>query len=244
MQLKASVALAATAALCLGSVAPARGHERRILPANHGSIQLIVGFHTEPAFEDTFSAVDVILNTYDGLCPGAGNSESPPIIGEPIDVNGTAGKSDPDTVNLKVEALYLYKAVPPGDPPVGDIPPAAIERRLQITDSYPLKEAFSSAGTYNSYFRPTHPGDGTNGAYGFHVYGTVHAGPNSATCPSGSTYQLAARTATINSYFVCSAAGSLVPPDAFGCVKAIQPFPGDLEDGYEPNKPYGHRGWR
>jgi hypothetical protein len=49
---------------------------------------------------------------------------------------------------------------------------------------------------------------------------------------------LAARTATINTFFVCSAAGSLVPPDAFGCVEAVQPFPGEAEDGYEPNSAF------
>jgi hypothetical protein len=38
----------------------------RILPADHGSVRLIVGFHVEPAFEDSFNAVDVILSTYDG----------------------------------------------------------------------------------------------------------------------------------------------------------------------------------
>ena len=240
MKYRNSVAVAAPWVLALASIVPALGHEARILPADHGSIRLVVGFHVEPAFEDSFNAVDVILSTFDGLCPGSSNSESPPIIGEPIDVNGTANASDPDTVNLKVEALYLYKAVPPGGAPIGNIAPAGIQKRLQITDSFSLKEAFSSPGTYNSYFRPTHPGDGTNGAYGYHIYGTVHAGPNSVTCPGGSTYQLVARTANIDSYFVCSAAGSLVPPDAFGCVTAIQPFPGRIEDGYEPNRPFGN----
>jgi hypothetical protein len=67
----------------------------------------------------------------------------------------------------------------------------------------------------------------------------VHAGPNSFSCPGDMTPRsLAARTATINTFFVCSAAGSLVPPDAFGCVEAIQPFPGEAEDGYEPNRAF------
>jgi hypothetical protein len=236
MKLKNSLALTATSVFALASIAPAFCHERRILPATPGNIQLVVGFHVEPAFEDSFNAVDVILSTYDGVCPGPNSSTN---LGQPIDVNGTVNAPDPDTVNLKVETLYLYKAVPPGGSPIGNVPPAGIEKRLQITDSSPLKEAFSGPGIYNSWFRPTHPGDGTNGAYGYHVYGTVHAGPNSVTCPGSATpYKLAARTAKIDSYFVCSTAGSLVPPDAFGCVTAIQPFPGRAEDGYEPNKAF------
>jgi hypothetical protein len=46
------------------SIATALAHERRSLPADHGRIQLVVGFHVEPAFEDNFNAVDVILKTY------------------------------------------------------------------------------------------------------------------------------------------------------------------------------------
>jgi hypothetical protein len=101
-------------------------------------------------------------------------------------------------------------------------------------------EGFRNPGTYNSSFRPSHPGNATTGgAYGFHVYGKIHAGPNSFSCPTDTRPRtLAARTATINTFFVCSAAGSLVPPDAFGCVEAIQPFPGEAEDGYEPNRAF------
>jgi hypothetical protein len=146
---------------------------------------------------------------------------------------------DPDTVKLKVDALYLKKAVPPTGPN-GSIAPAGIEAKLTITDRSPLTEAFRDPGTYNSWFRPTHPGNATTGgAYGFHIYGWVHAGPNSFSCPTDVTPRsLAARTATINTFFVCSAAGSLVPPDAFGCVEAIQPFPGEAEDGYEPSRAF------
>ena len=129
------------------------------LPADHGRIQLVVGFHVEPAFEDNFNAVDVILKTYDGACPVSG---------------------DPDT----------------------------------------------------------HPGDGTSGTYGYHVFGKVHAGQNTVTCPGGTPQTLAARTATIDTYFVCGA-GSLVPPDSFDCVTAVQPFPGQPEDEYKANRTSG-----
>ncbi|MGH6812581.1 MAG: hypothetical protein ACREDM_09620 [Methylocella sp.] len=161
-------------------------------------------------------------------------------MGQPIDVNGTASAPDPDKINLKVETLYLFKSVPPGDPPIGDIPPAGIEKRLRITDRSPLAEAFSTPGLYDSWFRPTNPGNATHGAYSYRVYGMVHAGPNSITCPgSAAPHPLAARTATFNAYFVCGLAGTLVPPDNFGCITAIQPFPGDAADGYEPSLPYG-----
>jgi hypothetical protein len=122
MPLKNCAALAAASVFALSSVAAAFAHERRILPAKPGNIQLVVGFHVEPAFEDSFNAVDVILKTFDGTCPGS-DPETGPFLGKPIDVNGTADAKDPDTVNLKVEALYLAKSARPGDAPVG-VPPA------------------------------------------------------------------------------------------------------------------------
>ncbi|MGH6794935.1 MAG: hypothetical protein ACREDH_07005, partial [Methylocella sp.] len=184
MSYKASMActgaFAAAATLAgINPIAPAFAHELRILPADHGKISLLVGFHVEPAFEDSFNAVDTILSTFDGACPAPNASVS---IGQPIDVDGTMAARDPDTVNLKVDALYLKKAVRPTGP-FGSIAPIGIEAKLTITDQSPLKEAFGNPGTYDSYFRPTHPGNATTGgAYGFHVYGKVHAGPNSFSC--------------------------------------------------------------
>ncbi|MGH6834008.1 MAG: hypothetical protein ACREC9_00330 [Methylocella sp.] len=233
MKLSNSVAVAATSVFALASIAPAFAHESRILPANNGQIRLVVGFHAEPAWEDSFNAIDVILSTYDGACP-APNSRS--FLGQPIDTGGTATNPDPDTVNLRVTALYLKKAVPPTGPN-GSIAPKGIEARLTITDKYPLGELFGGPGTYNSWFRPTRPGDGINGAYGFRIVGTVHAGPNSASCPGGPVQPLAARTARINTFFVCRE-GSLNPTASFHCIEAIQPFPGRIEDGYVPNAPF------
>lgn len=235
MGVSKTVALAVSSVFVLGAIAPAFAHELRILPADHGKINLLVGFHVEPAVEDTFNAVDVILSTFDGTCPAPNASIS---IGQPIDTAGTATAKDPDTVKLRVEALYLLQAVRPTGQ-FGSIAPTGIEAILTVTDQSPLKEAFAEPGTYDTYFRPTHPGNATTGgAYGFHVFGKVHAGPNSFTCPGGTPHPLAARTATINAYFVCSAAGSLAAPDAFGCVTAVQPFPGVAADGYVANSAF------
>ncbi|MGI8569658.1 MAG: hypothetical protein ACR2KT_11590 [Methylocella sp.] len=174
----AFAAVASLAGIC--SIAPAFAHELRILPADHGKISLLVGFHVEPAFEDSFNAVDVILSTFDGACPAPNKSVS---IGQPIDADGTMAAKDPDTVTLKVDALYLKKAVRPTGPH-GSIAPTGIEATLTITDGSPLTEGFRNPGTYNSWSRPTHPGNATTGgAYGYHVYGKVHAGPNSFSCP-------------------------------------------------------------
>jgi hypothetical protein len=112
MKLKECAALAATSMFALSFVTGVFAHETRILPAKPGNIRLVVGFHIEPAFEDSFNAIDVILSTYDGVCPGSTAN-----IGKPIDVGGTASAKDPDTVDLKVEALYLAKSVPPGGAP-------------------------------------------------------------------------------------------------------------------------------
>jgi hypothetical protein len=234
MKLKECAALAATSMFALSSVTGVFAHETRILPAKPGNIRLVVGFHVEPAFEDSFNAIDVILSTYDGVCSGSTAN-----IGKPIDVGGTASAMDPDTVDLKVEVLYLAKSVPPGGAPIGDIRPDGIKKWLRITDSSPLNELFGTPGTYNSWFRPTSPGDGTRGAYGFHIHGTVHVGPNSVTCPGNpKVFTLAARTAAINTFFVCGPAGSLQPGHSFGCVTPIQPVPGDAADGYVPNRSY------
>jgi hypothetical protein len=46
MRFSNSVAVAASSVLALGSVAPAFAHELRILPADHGKISLLVGFHS------------------------------------------------------------------------------------------------------------------------------------------------------------------------------------------------------
>ena len=60
----------------------------------------------------------------------------------------------------------------------------------------------------------------------------------SLACAGETPHLLGARTATINAYFVCSIAGSLAAPDNFGCVTAIQPFPGIVGDGYEPDSAF------
>ena len=97
MERRYPLTFAATSLFALASLAPAIAHERRILPANHGSIQLVVGSHVEPGFEDSYNAVDVILSTYDGVCPGSSGTN----LGQPIDVTGTASAADPDKINLK-----------------------------------------------------------------------------------------------------------------------------------------------
>jgi hypothetical protein len=228
-------ALAASSAL----LASASAHETRILPASINQIRLTVGFHVEPAFEDSFNAVDVILYTFDGAC-----ADPKDFWGNVIDTGGTIGNPDPDTVNLTVDALYLKDQTKPGDAPKGDVASAGIIKTLTITNASPLKEAFGNAGTYNSWFRPTNPGNSsTGGAYGFHIKGTVHAGPSSWQCTGDpAPHPLAARTASIDAYYVCGK-GTLNPQGhSFNCVEVIQPFPGKLEDGYEPNKAFGGGG--
>ena len=91
----------------------------------------------------------------------------PPIIantsGTSVDLLISGG------VSPLVETLYLQKSVPPGNPPIGNIAPAGILNGLTITKNSPLTESFSTPGLYDSWFRQTNPGDGTNGAYSYHV---------------------------------------------------------------------------
>jgi hypothetical protein len=221
------------ATLASAAMAPASAHESRLIPATSGSgyIRLTVGFSGEPAFEDTYNGVDVILNTYDSAC-----TETPRgYFGAPIDPSGTASKPEPDKVDLKVEALYLKKAQAPTGP-LGSIPPDGILKRLVLTDKEPLGPKFNTPGTFNSYFRPTHPG-----VYGFHIYGTVFAGPNVSKNCAGHTAEvpLAKRTASFNVYFICSAAGSFTPPGAFNCIEVAQTFPGGPSAAYRPDKELG-----
>jgi hypothetical protein len=187
MSYKASMACAGAFAAAvtlagISPIAPAFAHELRLLPLNPAmggplKISLLVGHHVEPAFEDSFNAVDVILSTFDGPCPPPNADVS---IGQPIDTGGAPGGK----VNLQVDALYLFKSAPPTGP-FGSRPPPGIITHLTLTNQFPLQEAFSSPGTYDTYYRPTHPGYGTKGAYGFHIHGSVQAGPKSFTCPGG-----------------------------------------------------------
>jgi len=231
---------AANAAVIALSAGPVLAHEERLLPASVNQVEIYVGHHVEPAFEDSFNAVDVILSSYDGLC-----SDGVTKIKAPVDVNGTNGA---DAVNLNVDGLYLRKSVKPGGT-YGNVAPTGILRQATLTIASPLFEVFNSPGTYDTSLRPTHPGYGVSppahpGAYAYHVYGTISVSQKSSTCPDGSVNTLQARTASIDAYFVCGPNGTINPTgDAFGCITQIQPFPGTLQDGYQPNRPYGDRGY-
>lgn len=236
MKIDKNLGFVLATALASAAVAPAFAHESRLIPATSGSgfIRLTVGFAGEPAWEDSYNGVDVILNTYDAAC-----TETPRgYFGAPIDPSGTATKPEPDKVDLKVEALYLKEALPPTGPN-GSIPPAGILKRLVLTEESPLAPKFNTPGTFNTHFRPTHPG-----VYGFHVYGTAFAGPNTSKNCAGHAGEvpLAKRTASINVYFICSAAGSFSPPGSFNCIQTPQTFPGGPNAAYKPNREphWGH----
>jgi hypothetical protein len=233
--LLAAGAIAASSVLFGSAIA----HESRVLPASVNNIRLTIGFHAEPAFEDAYNGLDVILYSYDGAC-----ADPTDFWGNPIDTRGTAGNADPDTVSLTADALYLKNQTPPTGPN-GSVAPAGILKTLAITNASPLKASFSDPGTYTSYFRPTNPGGtASGGAYGFHIKGTVHAGPSTYKCEGeASDHALAARTATIDAYFICGA-GTFSPGHSFNCIEAIQSFPGKASDGYEPSKAYGSGGHR
>jgi hypothetical protein len=143
MKVSSSVALAASSALALGSMAPAFAHELRNLPADHGKISLLVGFHVEPTFEDSFNAVDVILGIFDGTCPAPNANVS---IGQPIDTGGTATAKDPDTLSLKVDALYLKTAVRPTICPEDRRQPAPEDRNLSLRSTWHLRRCSAKEG--------------------------------------------------------------------------------------------------
>jgi hypothetical protein len=218
-----TLALAAAAA-----TAPAAAHESRLIPASTGFIRLSVGFAAEPAWEDSYNGVDVILNSYDSAC-----TETPRgYFGAPIDPAGTTSNATPDKVDLEVTVGYLKASVPPTGPN-GTIRPGGILKWLVLTDKSPLAAKFNTPGTFNTYFRPTHPG-----VYGFRVRGTVSTGPKvSKNCPGHTApVQLAARSATFDVYFVCGEAGSFSPPSHFNCVEAQQTFPGGPFAPYAPDQ--------
>lgn len=211
-------------------------HESRMLPASTNSVNLTVGFSSEPAFEDTFNGVDVILKADDGECPMAGPGPAHanhPHITAPIDT--AAG----DVVNLRVVALYMNTAVPPTGVNGSDLPAAAgLRATRRITDEYPLKAKYNTPGTYQSFFRPTNPGPGTaanSGAYGFRIIGGVAFRAKDSTSCGGAPRRMAARTVTINSVFVCGPNGTMSTAGSFNCIKSIQPFPGDAAEGYKPS---------
>jgi len=229
-RLLAFTALAASAAFTGTVVA----HETRVLPASVKEIRMTVGFNSEPAFEDERNGTDIFLYTFDGPC-----ADPEDFWGAPISArNG-------DTVDLKVEALYLKDQTPPGGAPKGNIPPPGILKKVLTTEKSPLGERFGEDGRYQNYFRPTHPGyTDTGGAYGFHIYGNVKAKANSYQCEGDpAPHLLPARSANINTWWVCGN-GKLDPNGhSFGCVQVLQPFPGTIVDGYGANpKPYPQSG--
>jgi hypothetical protein len=234
MQAKKPVSIVAVAAAIAASATPTFAHEERLLPASVNQIEIYVGHHVEPAFEDSFNAVDVILYSYDGLC-----SDGVTKIRASVDVNGSNGA---DSVNLNVDGLYLQKSVKPGGT-YGSVAPTGILRQATLTNASPLFEVFNSPGVYDTAFRPTHPGYGVSppdkpGAYAYYVHGSISVAQKTFTCPDQSVATLQPRNATINAYFVCGPNGTInATGDNFGCVTQIQPFPGTIDDGYRANRP-------
>lgn len=212
--------------------APGFAHEERRYPLGATQqVSLFIGFSTEPAFEDSYNGVELFLSSFDGFCP---NGEATQDAKEaPISTRGTANLPDKDVVDMKIDGLYLKKVVKPGGG-LGEIAPPGILARASLTKASPLSERFGEPGAFATHFRPTHPGNETDGgAYGFYIKGTIHAGPKEAACPDGSTYPLAPRTVSVNSYFVCNAG---VLRGRFNCVAPLQSFPGRPDDGYEPSR--------
>ncbi|WP_144259723.1 hypothetical protein [Methylocystis sp. ATCC 49242] len=238
--------LLVTALVSQAAMTPAVAHESRTLPASKKSIVLTVGFAGEPAFEDTFNGVDVILKADDGECPASASASATsdeaagdtrhanhPHITAPIDT--AAG----DTVSLKVAAIYMNTATKPTGAGGSILPPAAgVRASRELTIEYPLKAKFNTPGTYQSFFRPTNPGPGTganSGAYAFRVWGAVRVVAKSSTSCGGSPISMQARTATINSVFVCGPNGTMSADGSYNCIKSIQPFPGNAAEGYKPS---------
>ena len=223
------VALVGTMAMMGASLTSAVAHENRLVPASVNKVKMSVGFHFEPAFYDgTTNGVDVYLNTYDSSCTAVGGTDPTDFVGAAIDVNGPNG----DTVSLQTEVLILSKEKPYYPGQSGN--PSILERKT-ITNISPLQEVLS-VSFYNSWFRPSQAAggpasgtlpDGTNAgkAYGFHIFGTVHAGVNSYQCAGTASPQpIAARDATIDEYFVCGN-GTRTPGDGSTCVEIPQVAP-------------------
>ncbi|MGH8549969.1 MAG: hypothetical protein ACRERU_15455 [Methylococcales bacterium] len=229
--------IAGAAILSAASTAPAFAHESRGVLADDGTsyFRLTVGFHIEPAFEDTDGqGIDVFINAWDGRDPAVNDLIT-------ASVNRKAG----DTVNLKVTALYLDT-----DAPLGQ---STILRSLLIADDFDAdpdnntRLPFGETNIYEVLHRTTHPG-----AYGYHFEGDVNflgrdADPVclDAACSVTSTPFVAARSAHIDEFFICGNGHGTAPDpfngtpntSKFNCVQVLPPFPGKVGDGYKPNKP-------
>ncbi|MCI0466922.1 MAG: hypothetical protein L0Y57_07965 [Beijerinckiaceae bacterium] len=246
---------AAAPAVFLGT---AFAHESRIIPASTGHVRVTVGFHGEPAFEDSFNGLDLFLFTFDGRCP--------------IDITDFFGNAitQAEITSIKTKVLYLDKSAPPTGT-LGSSPPT-LATILKEADS-PVRGVFGEPGNYHSQFIPTHPGfppglpphgpvsqgaapfspkPKIDGAYGFYVEATVNTQESEYTCDADSstpvTKTIPARTATFKSYWICGTGFKDGTPESrgsFSCVNPAPTFPGGPGDAYEPNKPFsphGHKG--
>lgn len=251
MQFKKHLLAASALTLSGALVVPTFAHESRVLPASAGGVRVTVGFLGEPAFEDTYNGLDLFLFTFDKRC----TQDTTDFYGNPI----TAA----EIVSVNAEALYLDKSAPPTGALGTKLPTGAkLLKASLISGKSPISGVFGDAGHYHSWFRPTHPGytpgpdphaatstsnssSQANGAYGFHVWGEVNAKASEYTCEGDSApTKIPARTAKFDTYWVCGAGfrdGSAESRGAFGCVQPVQAFPGEAEDGYEANEPYGKR---
>ena len=239
---KKIITTAGTALLFAALAVPALAHESRGVQAADGKsyFRLTVGFAIEPAYEDTDNqGIDIFVNAWDGR-----DSTSDDLITASVDRR--AG----DIVKLKVTALYLDQDAPLGEAKI--LAHQVIANDFDDDPDNDTREPFGETNIYRTLHRTTHPG-----AYGYHFKGYVKFQGRPADpvclnedCSESYTPYVEARKSPIDEYFICGNGHGTAPDPfngtpntaAFGCVKVLPPFPGNVYDAYKPNKPeyYGH----
>lgn len=206
-------------------VSTAMAHESRVITgadATNDVYELIVGFHTEPAFEDSFNGFQIFLYHDDGSSDGDA-------------VNTRNG----DLVNFTaLEVMLLDQQVKPTDPSFASHVKKTLAFDLSQRAQTPRLK-FGTNNDYRNHFRPT--GDGV---YAFRVVGSlqnVNTDPDNDTASTNTATGLTSFDET----FVCGPGGSLdVDPTtgvvhSFNCVQDITPFPGPAARGYQDNRAIG-----
>ncbi len=202
------------------TVSDAMAHESRVIvgadPVND-VYEMVVGFHIEPAFEDSYNGLDLFLFYDDGSSDG-----------EAVNTNNG------DIVNVTtLEVMRLDMQIQPTDPNFASHVLQTYTFDLNDRNQTP-RLSFGTTNRYKNHFRPTR-----NGVYAFHLVGSLQ-NVNPDPDDDGAATNTPTGPTSFDETFVCGPGGTLDiddqgVPHSFNCIQDITAFPGPPSNGYRNN---------